>query len=82
MPDIVKANSPREVIEGRSMLVKKLRVLPVEAIVRGYITGSAWKVSSIKQFNVYWVLGFGGILIAPIITVSHPSLFSLFSLLF
>jgi phosphoribosylaminoimidazole-succinocarboxamide synthase len=28
---------------GRSMLVKKLEMLPVEAIVRGYITGSGWK---------------------------------------
>ena len=26
--------------EGRSMLVKKLKMLPVECIVRGYITGS------------------------------------------
>lgn len=29
--------------EGRSMLVKKLKILPVECIVRGYITGSGWK---------------------------------------
>ena len=29
--------------EGRSMLVKKLTMLPVECIVRGYITGTAWK---------------------------------------
>ena len=29
--------------EGRSMLVKKLKMLPVECIVRGYITGSGWK---------------------------------------
>jgi phosphoribosylaminoimidazole-succinocarboxamide synthase len=28
--------------EGRSMWVKKLRMLPVECIVRGYITGSGW----------------------------------------
>ncbi|MCR5302531.1 MAG: phosphoribosylaminoimidazolesuccinocarboxamide synthase [Lachnospiraceae bacterium] len=28
---------------GRSMLVKKLEMLPVECIVRGYITGTAWK---------------------------------------
>jgi len=28
--------------EGRSMLVKKLRMLPIECIVRGYITGSGW----------------------------------------
>ncbi len=27
---------------GRSMLVKKLKMLPVECIVRGYITGSGW----------------------------------------
>lgn len=29
--------------EGRSMLVKKLKMVPVECIVRGYITGSGWK---------------------------------------
>ncbi len=29
--------------EGRSMLVKKLKMLPVECIIRGYITGSGWK---------------------------------------
>ncbi|MBQ7557560.1 MAG: phosphoribosylaminoimidazolesuccinocarboxamide synthase [Lachnospiraceae bacterium] len=29
--------------EDRSMLVKKLTMLPVECIVRGYITGSGWK---------------------------------------
>ena len=28
--------------EGRSMMVKKLNMLPVECIVRGYITGSGW----------------------------------------
>lgn len=30
-------------LTGRSMLVKKTKVLPVECIVRGYITGSGWK---------------------------------------
>lgn len=30
-------------LAGRSMLVRKLQILPIEAIVRGYITGSAWK---------------------------------------
>lgn len=29
--------------EGRSMLVRKLKMLPVECIVRGYITGSGWE---------------------------------------
>ncbi|MGX8703362.1 MAG: phosphoribosylaminoimidazolesuccinocarboxamide synthase [Lachnospiraceae bacterium] len=28
---------------GKSMLCKKLRMLPIECIVRGYITGSGWK---------------------------------------
>jgi len=32
-----------EEFRDRSMLVKKLKMLPVECIVRGYITGSGWK---------------------------------------
>ena len=32
-----------EQLEGRSMLVKKSRPLPVECIVRGYLSGSGWK---------------------------------------
>jgi len=30
-------------LNGRSMLVKKANVFPIECIVRGYISGSAWK---------------------------------------
>ena len=30
-------------LEGRSMLVKKVEVLPIECIIRCYITGSGWK---------------------------------------
>ncbi len=33
----------REQLVGRSMLVKKARPLPVECIVRGYISGSFWE---------------------------------------
>ena len=33
----------REQLRGRSMLVKKAQPLPVECIVRGYISGSFWK---------------------------------------
>lgn len=33
----------KEEFRGRSMLVKKLKMLPVECIVRGYITGSGWE---------------------------------------
>jgi phosphoribosylaminoimidazole-succinocarboxamide synthase len=38
--DLVEHN---DVLSGRSMLVKKAEVFPVECIVRGYISGSAWK---------------------------------------
>ncbi len=33
----------REMLNGRSMLVRKAKPLPVECIVRGYISGSGWK---------------------------------------
>jgi phosphoribosylaminoimidazole-succinocarboxamide synthase len=33
----------RQTLSGRSMLVKKAEVFPIECIVRGYISGSAWK---------------------------------------
>ena len=33
----------RKMLEGRSMLVKKASPLPVECIVRGYLSGSGWK---------------------------------------
>jgi len=32
-----------DILKGRSMLVKKAKVFPIECIVRGYISGSAWK---------------------------------------
>jgi len=32
-----------EILEGRSMLVKKTKPLPIECVVRGYISGSGWK---------------------------------------
>lgn len=41
LPDICQP--AREMLEGRSMLVKKAKPLPVECIVRGYISGSGWK---------------------------------------
>jgi phosphoribosylaminoimidazole-succinocarboxamide synthase len=30
-------------LEGRSMLVRKTRVVPIECVVRGYLSGSGWK---------------------------------------
>ena len=40
-PDNVKKYS--DVLEGRSMLVDKAVLIPLECIVRGYISGSGWK---------------------------------------
>ena len=39
--DILKKN--HDLLQGRSMLVKKTKPLPVECIVRGYVAGSGWK---------------------------------------
>jgi phosphoribosylaminoimidazole-succinocarboxamide synthase len=32
-----------DILHGRSMLVKKARPLPIECVVRGYLSGSGWK---------------------------------------
>lgn len=37
-----KLDGVKHQVEGRSMLVRRAKVLPIEAIVRGYITGSGW----------------------------------------
>ena len=41
--DVVADEEERQMLEGRGIVVKKLRPLPVEAIVRGYIIGSGWR---------------------------------------
>ena len=41
MPDVVKPYA--DVLRGRSMLVKRLKMLPVECVARGYLVGSGWK---------------------------------------
>ena len=35
--------SHRDMLAGRSMLVKKARMIPVECVARGYLAGSGWK---------------------------------------
>jgi phosphoribosylaminoimidazole-succinocarboxamide synthase len=42
-PETVVAESERGQVRGRALVVKKLKPLPVEAIVRGYLVGSGWK---------------------------------------
>ena len=41
-PASVVAEDERAQVAGRSMLVKRLKPLPVEAVVRGYLAGSGW----------------------------------------
>ena len=42
-PESVVAPEEKAQVRGRSVVVKKLKPLPIEAVVRGYIIGSGWK---------------------------------------
>ena len=42
-PESVVAPDEVAQVEGRSMLVRRLKALPCEAVVRGYVAGSGWK---------------------------------------
>jgi phosphoribosylaminoimidazole-succinocarboxamide synthase len=42
-PESVVAEDEKPQVRGRSVVVKKLKPLPIEAVVRGYIIGSGWK---------------------------------------
>jgi len=62
----------REYLQGRSMLVKKTRVIPFECIVRGYISGSAW--AEYKKTNTL-----GGMMIAEDMQESQKFMNPLFT---
>lgn len=40
---LVKTDEERAQLAGRAFVVKRLKPVPIEAIVRGYLAGSAWK---------------------------------------
>ena len=40
---VVKGEDEKAQVRGRSVVVKKLKALPIEAVVRGYLIGSGWK---------------------------------------
>ena len=42
-PESVVTPEEREEVRGRSIVVKKMSPLPIEAVVRGYLEGSGWK---------------------------------------
>jgi phosphoribosylaminoimidazole-succinocarboxamide synthase len=43
LEEVVTDAREREAIADRAMIVKRLRALPIEAVVRGYLIGSGWK---------------------------------------
>ena len=49
LPDSVVASAEVAQIAGRSMLVKRLKPIPVEAVVRGYLAGSGWQEYQASQ---------------------------------
>ncbi len=42
-PESVVAAGERDQVRGRAVVVKRLKPLPIEAVVRGYVIGSGWK---------------------------------------
>ncbi len=48
-PESVVADDERDQVAGRAIVVRKLKALPVEAIVRGYLVGSGWKEYQASQ---------------------------------
>jgi phosphoribosylaminoimidazole-succinocarboxamide synthase len=42
-PESVVADDEVEQVRGRAMVVKRLKPIPIEAVVRGYLAGSGWK---------------------------------------
>lgn len=43
LDDLPLSADEKTLLQGRSIIVKRLKPLPVEAIVRGYLIGSGWK---------------------------------------
>ena len=42
-PESVVSEAERDQVRGRSLVVKRLKPLPIEAVARGYLIGSGWK---------------------------------------
>ena len=43
VPESVVGETERQQVAGRAFVVRRLKPLPIEAIVRGYVVGSGWK---------------------------------------
>src|ERR1700739_4780924 len=43
LASVIRDEDERTLLEGRAVIVRRLRALPIEAVVRGYLRGSGWK---------------------------------------
>jgi len=43
LASVITDEAERTLLEGRAVIVRRLRALPIEAVVRGYLIGSGWK---------------------------------------
>jgi len=41
--DVIKEHEEFEILKSRSIVVRKLKALPIEAVIRGYLIGSGWE---------------------------------------
>lgn len=64
-PLSVVSDDEKPLIQGRSAIVKRLRPIRIESVVRGYLTGSAWKDYE-KEGHV------NGLFLPPGLSQTHP----------
>jgi len=43
LESVIADADERALLEGRAVIVRRLKALPIEAVVRGYLSGSGWK---------------------------------------
>ena len=43
LASVISDEDERALLEGRAVIVRRLKALPIEAVVRGYLIGSGWK---------------------------------------
>ncbi len=43
IPEVASSNELKESLAGRCMLVRRVRIVPFECVVRGYLSGSGWR---------------------------------------
>ncbi len=76
-PESVVAESEVDQVRGRAVVAKRLRPIPVEAVVRGYLIGSGWKdyreTQQVCGISLPAGLRQAAKLTAPIFTPAHKA---------